>query len=84
MKATIRDVGALSALKPLEVVSYLRSTGWSAGREVSSRWSQWTLEFDETETFEIAVPLTHSFRDFAARMQEVLQTLEAVEEPLTA
>ena len=28
MKATIRDAAALSTIRPLEVVSYLRAAGW--------------------------------------------------------
>jgi hypothetical protein len=78
MKATIRDPGTLSALKPLEVVSYLRAAGWSKLEEQSGRWATWVRNQDDEE-FEIALPLTTQYRDFALRMSDVLQVLEAVE-----
>jgi len=79
MKARITDAMALSALRPLEVVSYLRSNGWTKSREKPGDWSRWLRADQEGEEFEITVPLNHQFRDFAARMGDVLQVLEAFE-----
>ena len=79
MKVSVRDAATLSALRPLEVVSYLRSTGWSKAAEQPNRVSIWLFRDAAGEEFEIALPLSHSFRDFALRMGDALRTLEAVE-----
>jgi len=79
MNARITDATALSALRPLEVVSYLRSNGWRKSREKAGNWSTWLRADQEGEEFEITVPLNHQFRDFAARMGDVLNVLEAFE-----
>ncbi len=41
MNAKITDAEALSALRPLEVVSYLRSNGWTKAEEKPGNWSRW-------------------------------------------
>jgi len=79
MNARITDAIALSALRSLEVVSYLRSNGWTKSREKAGNWSTWLHADQEGEEFEITVPLNHQFRDFAARMGDVLQVLEVFE-----
>lgn len=79
MKATIRDIATLSALKPLEVVSYLRASGWQKTSERPGKWAAWVRKQDEEE-FEIAVPLTTHFRDFALRMSDALRVLEVAED----
>ena len=78
MRATIRDSATLSALKPLEVVAYLRSSGWRKASEEPSRWATWVRSLDGEE-YEVAVPLTTEYRDFALRMGDALKVLEAVE-----
>jgi hypothetical protein len=75
LKATIRDTQMLNVIKPLEVVAYLRSTGWHQERAVEDRWATW-IKGDE---FEIALPLTRDLGDYVLRMADTLQTLEAVE-----
>jgi hypothetical protein len=79
MNARITDATALAALRPLEVVSYLRSKGWTKSREKASEWSTWVCADHEGEEFEVTVPLNHQFRDFAVRMGGVLQVLESFE-----
>ena len=79
MNVRITDAVALSALRPLEVVSYLRSNGWRKAGEQPGNWSRWLLADQEGEEFEVTVPLNHQFRDFAARMGDVLQVLTAVQ-----
>src|SRR5213082_1533612 len=78
MRASIRDSQAFDALRPLEVISYLRATGWTQQRVVPERYSVWTRG-DDNASYEIVVPLVR-FGDFALRMSEALATLEAVEQ----
>jgi hypothetical protein len=80
MRAAIRDATALSALRPLEIMAYLRSSGWKNVAEQPNHSSTWLYKDAAGEEFEIAVPLNHTFRDFAQRMSDVLSTLEAVEQ----
>jgi len=79
MNVTITDAAALSALRPLEVVSYLRSNAWKKAGEQPGNWSRWLHADREGDEFEVTVPLNHQFRDFAARMGDVLQVLAAFE-----
>ena len=79
MNAKITDAAALSALRPLEVVAYLRSIGWTKSREKAGYWSTWLRTNKEGEEFEVTVPLNPQFRDFSARMGDVLQVLETFE-----
>ena len=78
MRATVRDSQAFDALRPLEVVSYLRATGWIQQQVHPERYSVWSRG-NGTGDYEIVVPLTR-FRDFALRMSEVLTTLESAEQ----
>ncbi len=79
MRANITDNIALSTLRPLEVVSYLRSTLWRKAQELAGQWSSWVRPDETGEEFEVTVPLNHQFRDFASRMGDVLRVLEVVE-----
>ncbi len=80
MNVKITDAAALSALRPLEVVSYLRSNGWRKAGEKPGNWSRWLRTDEDGEEFEVTVPLNPEFRDFAARMGDVLQVLSVFEE----
>ncbi len=80
MKVTIRDAIALSALRPLEVAAYLRSSGWTMVAEQPNHSSTWLYRDPDGEEVEIALPLNHAFRDFALRMSDAVRALEAVEE----
>ena len=79
MKATIRDAATLSALKPLEIVAYLRSSGWTKTQEKSGQWSAWVRRDEADEEYEVSIPLVPTFRDFALRMGDALRVLEVVE-----
>jgi hypothetical protein len=79
MNVKITDAAALSALRPLEVVSYLRSDGWRKDGEQPGGWSRWLRTDRDGEEFEVTVPLNAQFRDFAARMGDVLQVLATFE-----
>lgn len=80
MKASIYDAATLSALRPLEVVAYLRATGWNKKSESHGKWSLWYLKDADGNDFELGVPLSPVLRDFAARMSDALRVLETVEE----
>jgi hypothetical protein len=78
VRASVRDPQTFESLRPLEVVSYLRATGWTQQQVRPERYSVWTRGNGHGD-YEIVVPLTR-FRDFALRMSEVLATLESAEE----
>ncbi|MBG1271255.1 hypothetical protein [Nostoc sp. WHI] len=79
MKATIRDIDVLKSINPLEVASYLETQGWKEQSQINDIASVWTLELGQGDNVEILLPLNPEFRDFSARMSEVLQNLEIVE-----
>jgi hypothetical protein len=74
----IRDVGAVKALRPLEVAAYLRSRGWASREAGAGRATVWTLTADGEE-YEALLPLDPSVGDFALRMGDVLRVLAAAE-----
>lgn len=78
MKATIKDKKALSILRPLDIVSYLRAKGWELKRE-NNDFLIWVLKNAGEDTFEVIVPLNPNFADFALRIGDILKTLEAAE-----
>ena len=80
MKASIRDATVLSALRPLEIAAYLRSSGWKKAHEKVNKWSSWVVTRAANDDFEVTLPLDSSVRDFAQRMSDILQVLEVVEE----
>lgn len=80
MKASIRDLEVLKSVQPLELATYLRANGWHQFDEVSNRASFWTLNEGKPSNYEILLPLTRDVIDFPARIGEILQTLEVVEQ----
>lgn len=79
MNTEIHDAEAMRTLSPLEVVAYLRSTGWEESRRVQSLASVWKLQV-RGEEFEAAIPLQNSLGDFALRMGDVVQVLAEAEQ----
>ena len=75
MKVTIKDGSILKTLKPLEVVAYLRASGWREETKEEGEFSVWIKDGD----FEVVLPLDQSYADFALRMSDILQVLEVVE-----
>lgn len=78
MRASVRDLQTLESLRSLEVISYLRATGWTQQAVRPEQYSVWTRPNGHGD-YEIVVPLTR-FRDFGLRMSEVLATLESAED----
>jgi hypothetical protein len=80
MKTSVRDTEALQSLRPLEMVQYLRANGWRQARQIHDKASCWTGKGYTGEELEILLPMRSDFADYAARMAEVLHTLEIAEE----
>jgi len=80
MKATIRDVATLRALKPLEIATYLRSQGWRQEADLNGKASLWLLNPAEGGDFDVTVPSRREMGDYALRVGEVLETLAHVEQ----
>jgi superfamily II RNA helicase len=59
---------------------YLRSAGWKKVAERPNHSSSWLYKDADGDEFEIALPLNDAFRDYAQRMSDLLQTLEAQEQ----
>lgn len=77
MKATIRDLETLRAVRPLEVASYLRANRWHLAEKLD-RGAFW-IKDEGGASFEILLPLDAALRDFPNRIAEVLATLEQAE-----
>lgn len=81
MKASVRDFDALTAMKPLEVASYLRVRGWRREMEIDGKASIWlSPPEDGRGEADITLPLQRDLGDFALRMGDVLRTLAEVEQ----
>ncbi|NJL28864.1 MAG: hypothetical protein HC897_13715 [Thermoanaerobaculia bacterium] len=78
MKAKIRDSKALSAIRPLDLAAYLRARGWHERERTPGRSAVWTREQGE-DLFEVLLPLDTVFRDYPARIADLLDTLERAE-----
>jgi len=78
MRATIQDAKALSVLRPLDIVAYLRSREWQEVQRLE-RGALWAKEISH-DTFEVLVPLDVTVRDFVNRMADALKSLEEAEQ----
>jgi hypothetical protein len=76
MKVEIRDAHALGAVRPVDLLAYLRFTGWTQQDARPGRVSVWTRPGD----LEVVVPLAKEFGDFSARIADAVQTLALVED----
>jgi hypothetical protein len=78
MNIVIRDEAIFRNLNPVEIASYLRSTGWQEISAQPNHSSIWRKKF-EGEDFELLLPFNRTFGDFALRMAEVVSGLATVE-----
>lgn len=78
MKVTVNDSKFLSAIRPLELASYLRTSGWIQQRWEPDKFAIWTKRDAAGEEFEILLPLAR-VADFSGRIAELLNTLEIAE-----
>ncbi len=76
MRADIRDPGSVAVLRPLEVESYLRASGWRQVELHEGRYAVWT----KGDEFEALLPITSNVRDFALRMGDILAVLSMAEQ----
>jgi hypothetical protein len=78
MKAVIQDKELLRTIRPLELTTYLRISGWRVSGE-TNKATFWEHQTEAGETIEILVPRRTDFADFPTRISDALQTLAAVE-----
>src|SRR5437773_2550332 len=74
MNVDIRDKSALASLRLLDVIAYLRATGWQQSPRTSSG-QMWTHR-----DFEVLLPGSRDVRDFALRMGDALVVLSTFEQ----
>lgn len=70
MKATIRDLGSFSAVRPLDLTAYLRTRGWRQVETNGTRSAVW-----EMGAYEVLVPLDAAAPAFARRIADVFRLL---------
>src|SRR5438477_937108 len=78
MRASIKDELAIGAIRPLNVVGYLRAHGWQRfSGSPEGRFSVWhNLLHPDAE---ILIPVDRDARDYVLLLRDVLEELEAVE-----
>lgn len=77
MRTVIRDQSVLAALSPVDVIGYLRASGWVRETEIGERASLW-VRGDNADA-DITVPHVRGAVDFPIRIGEVIRTLEMIE-----
>jgi hypothetical protein len=75
MRAAVQDQVALSSLRPLELMAYLRAKGWKQESEIGDRGAVWALDHD----LDVVLPARRELGDYALRVSEVLRTLARAE-----
>jgi hypothetical protein len=79
MISTIEVSEIVRTFKPLDVASYLRLHGWTQQEIVPEKYAIWTKGNGDRDGFEVLLPLAAHFRDFASRVADLINTLQAVE-----
>ena len=79
MKARVVDPLVLRALKPLDLVAYLRVNGWHKATDIDNRASVWAKAQVQNDEPDITLPLKDTFGDYALRIGEILRTLSEIE-----
>jgi hypothetical protein len=74
VRVSIRDVDVLRSVRPHDLAGYLRASGWSPQHTVEGKWATWVKD-----TYEVALPLSQDYADFAARLADLLLVLEVAE-----
>lgn len=74
MRASIRDLGVLLAIRPLDVVGFLHANGWTIASERGRSVQIWVRD----DKYEVLVPFDRKLDGFAVLMAELLATLEVV------
>jgi hypothetical protein len=79
MRVTIRDREVLNSLRPVDLIAYLRASGWIREAEIGNKAAVW-VKPNGPEPQDVIVPLQRDAADFALRIAEVLGRLEFVEQ----
>lgn len=79
MKVTIRDSQILKTIEPSKLAEHLQMTGWHQHHPLNENSVIWVKDYGGEST-ELLLPLKPEFGDYAARISDVLKTLEVVEE----
>ncbi len=79
MKATIHDSIRRHAVRPRDIAAYLRARHWREREYHEGQYAVWERKTGG-ETVEMLLPLSDAYRDYDARIAEILHTLEAVEQ----
>lgn len=80
MKVTVRDSEILKSIEPGVLVSHLRTKGWyEKARIYDNDGAVWRLKDNSGDEEEILLPIKQNLGDYAARISDVLKTLERVE-----
>ncbi|WP_238360906.1 hypothetical protein [Iningainema tapete] len=80
MKVTIRDCQILKTIEPEVLQVHLQERGWhESGRIYDNAGAIWRLKKDSSNELEILLPLQQNLGDYAARVSDILKTLEIVE-----
>lgn len=78
MKVVIHEQEVFRNLNPVEIASYLRSTGWHDIAAKPNHSSTWKKNIGG-EALELLLPLNRAIGDFVSRMADVVSDLAAVE-----
>ena len=79
MNVTIRDRNVLNSLRPADLLTYLRASGWQRESEIGDKAESWVKSAEGRLEADLLVPLRRQAGDFALRVSELLKTLEDVE-----
>jgi hypothetical protein len=82
MTLEIRDPEVIGAVRPRDLASYLRATGWSFVDQEEGRYTIWAANGGAEEVpadTEILVPVSRDSRDYALRVGEALRALSEIE-----
>ena len=80
MRVAVQDRETLSALKPIEMMAYLRANGWQQESDCAGKSSLWILREGSGTEFDVTLPARRELGDYALRMAEVLETLADAEQ----
>ena len=79
MKVTIRDSQIFKTIEPPKLAEHLQMTGWHQDRPLNENGVIWLKDY-AGEPAEVLLPLRPDLSDYAARIGDVIKTLEVVEQ----
>ena len=80
MRVAVEDRETLRALKPIEMMAYLRAKGWQQASDRAGKGSLWVLPGGSGAEFDVTLPARRELGDYVLRMAEVLETLADAEQ----